>query len=213
MFKKEETASHYVDPQKGFTPLCPDELPVLDGDKIVPALLEQLKHSKIKTCSKDAHNRKAIWVANEDQKQFDLVEGENVDICWNAHCIVGEKGFDLLDGIPKVTEYDFFIWKGVEPHMHPYSSCYHDLTKTISTGLIEYYKQNEIKNIIVSGLALDFCIKETCIDLKEAGFNVLLNLEGCRGVAEQSILDALNEMETSGVILVDKVKDLYSYFQ
>ena len=28
------TASHNVDPQKGFTPLCPDELPVPDGHLI-----------------------------------------------------------------------------------------------------------------------------------------------------------------------------------
>ena len=31
-------ASFDVDAQKGFTPLCPNELPVPEGDAIVPAL-------------------------------------------------------------------------------------------------------------------------------------------------------------------------------
>ena len=31
-------ASFDVDAQKGFTPLCPDELPVPGGDTIAPAL-------------------------------------------------------------------------------------------------------------------------------------------------------------------------------
>lgn len=31
-------AAFDIDAQKGFTPLCPDELPVSGGDKIVPEL-------------------------------------------------------------------------------------------------------------------------------------------------------------------------------
>jgi len=79
IYTKEQTASLFVDPQKGFTPICPNELPVEGGDEIVPALLEQLNYSHIHTASKDAHNRNAIWVANEKQKQFDPIQGDNVD--------------------------------------------------------------------------------------------------------------------------------------
>ena len=35
---KNKTASFDVDAQKGFTPICPDELPVAGGDEIVDAL-------------------------------------------------------------------------------------------------------------------------------------------------------------------------------
>ena len=38
---EKKIASINVDPQKGFTPICPDELPVPGGDEIVPALLAQ----------------------------------------------------------------------------------------------------------------------------------------------------------------------------
>jgi nicotinamidase/pyrazinamidase len=207
---KDETASLFVDPQKGFTPLCSDELPVSEGDQIVDALLEQLKYASIKTCSKDAHNENAIWIATKHFPQFTSIKNkENVDIRWNAHCIVGTKGAELLDGLPKVTEYDYFIWKGIELDMHPYSCVYHDLKKNMSTGLIEYLKDESIQTetVIVGGLATDHCIKETCIDLIPH-FNVILNLEGCKGVAEETTKKALEEMKDAGIIIIEKVDEL-----
>ncbi len=36
--QREKTASFDVDPQHGFTSLCPDELPVPDGDEMVMEL-------------------------------------------------------------------------------------------------------------------------------------------------------------------------------
>ena len=212
MYNINETASHFVDPQFGFTPLCPEELPVKDGDKIVPALLEQLKYACKKTVSKDAHNRKAIWVASEKQKQFDLIEGDNVDVAWNSHCNIGELGFELLIDLPLITEYDYVVWKGIELTLHPYSSCYHDLSKKLSTGLIEYYKVNNIKNVIVGGLATDYCTYETCKDLS-VFFNVILNLEGCRGVMPDTTEHALNDMFSIGIKIVNKTSDLKELFK
>ena len=47
----DKTASHNVDPQKGFTPLCPNELPVPNGDNIVNELNGQNNLAKYKTVS------------------------------------------------------------------------------------------------------------------------------------------------------------------
>lgn len=218
-------ASHFVDPQKGFTPLCPDELPVVGGDEITEALNLQLQLAEIHTCSKDAHNRNALWVANDKvgvnkKAQFDPVEprGNNVDIHWNAHCIVGEKGFELLDDIPPVTAYDYFVWKGMELDMHPYSSCYHDLDKHMSTGLIEFYEQSNVDVIIVGGLATDYCVLETVKDLSTyythtKPVEIIVNLEGCRGVAPKTTYEAIEEMMTMENVHVKKtfneVKDMF----
>lgn len=40
-FVKRNTASFDVDAQKGFTPLCPDELPVAGGEALAEALNRQ----------------------------------------------------------------------------------------------------------------------------------------------------------------------------
>lgn len=205
-----KTASHNVDPQKGFTPLCPDELPVIDGDKIVDELNRQNNLVKFKTVSKDIHPSNAIWIANEKKPQFSVIGAENSDIAWKSHCISGTYGAELLDGLPKMTEYDFFIAKGFEPDIHPYSSCYHDLNKKISTGLIEWYNSRGIMTVIVCGLATDFCVSETCKDLSEAGFQVVLNLGACRGIRTKEEIDKHvdNLIDNYHVFVVNSIDDI-----
>ena len=210
----DKTASHNVDPQKGFTPLCPDELPVPDGDKIVDELRGQNSISVYRTFSKDIHPLNAIWIASSDKPQFSPVDGENVDIRWNAHCMSGTKGAELLDGL-NVIDYDFFVAKGFEPDLHPYSSCYHDLKKKISTGLIEWYMANNITTIIVGGLALNveytpLCVGETIIDLVDAGFQVILNLGSTRGLgSEEGRNNFINMLvDKYGVLVVNSFTDI-----
>jgi nicotinamidase/pyrazinamidase len=211
----DKTASHNVDPQKGFTPLCPDELPVPDGDNIVTELVGQNELVAYRTVSKDMHPANAIWLATKEKHQYTPVEGENVDIRWNAHCMSGTKGAELLDGLGKMSDFDFFLAKGYEPELHPYSSCYHDLKKTISTGLIEWYNSKDISTVIVGGLALNIedtplCVGETIIDLVNAGFQVILNLGSTRGLGSDKgrikFIDML--VDRYGVLVVDTYKDI-----
>jgi len=197
---KNLTASHNVDPQNGFTPLCPDELPVIGGNEIVDELNKQNNLVKYKTVSKDMHPINSIWIANDSQPQFSPVEGENVDIAWKSHCISGTFGSELIAGLPKMCEYDFFVAKGFEPDLHPYSSCYHDLNKKISTGLIEWYIAKHIDTVIVAGLATNYCVGSTVEDLLDAGFDVILNLGGCRGIGSDE--DVKNYVDS----LVEKYK-------
>jgi nicotinamidase/pyrazinamidase len=196
-------ASFDVDPQKGFTPLCPDELPVPGGDEIVDALNAQAALAGIRVGSKDAHSPSAIWIATPEQPQFSPVASANVDIRWNSHCLIGTRGCELLDGLPAETDYDFFVWKGIQPDLHPYGACYHDLANTLSTGVIEYLRQVGVTHIIVGGLALDYCVKTTALQLRAAGFEVIVNRTACRGIADTSIDAALNEMIDAGIAIAD----------
>jgi nicotinamidase/pyrazinamidase len=209
MYLIRETASFHVDAMKTFTPLCPDELPVPGGHEIVPALLAQDRLARFKVGSKDAHPEDAVHVATPDAPQFSPVIGHpEVDIRWNRHARPGTDGFRLLDGLPKPINYDFFVYKGVEPDQHPYGACYHTLNWRVrkqSTGVIEWMKVNDVKNVIVGGLALDFCVKNTALQLRDAGFNVIINLAACRGISEKTIAEALEEMRAAGVVVVEDV--------
>jgi len=204
----DKTASFDVDAQKGFTPLCPDELPVPEGDTITAALNRQAGSARLRAGSKDWHPGNAIWLAGSDKPQFSPVEGKNVDIRWNAHCIAGTKGAELLNGLPHPSEYDFFVWKGMEPDMHPYGACYHDLGETMSTGVIEFFRLSGIENVIVGGLATDYCVKTTAMQLKKAGFKVIVNLEACRGITVDTINKALEEMKAAGIDIAVKFGEI-----
>jgi len=207
---KSVTASFDVDAQKGFTPLCPNELPVPGGDEIVDELNAQAANARLRIGSKDAHNPNAVWVATKDNPQFSEVGLPNSDIRWASHCNVGTKGFELLDGLPAPIDYDFFVYKGLENDVHPYGAIFHDLAETKSTGVIEYLKQNGIKQVIIAGLATDYCVFTTVKQLKEAGFTVIVNLGGCRGIAEETVNHALNNFAGMGAAVINSAQELES---
>ncbi len=106
----------------------------------------------------------------------------HADVTWVSHCVPGTEGFTLLDELPTPYDYDYFIWKGVEPDLHPYGACYHDLHDKLSTGVIEYLKAQGVSRVIVGGLALDYCVKTTALQLLKAGLEVVLHLPACRGI-------------------------------
>ncbi|GAB4201437.1 MAG: isochorismatase family protein [Wenzhouxiangellaceae bacterium] len=207
-------ASFDVDAQCTFTELCPDELPVKGGQDIAAALNAQARLASLRVGSKDAHSPHALWITrNPDeigQAPVQLPDDSdktlaNMDVCWPPHAVPGTQGFELIPGLPPVTDYDYFVWKGVEVDMHPYGACYHDLAERLSTGVIEFLRAREITTVLVGGLATDYCVKTTALQLARAGFDVILNLAACRGIAEASCAQAISEMRAAGIQVVDQL--------
>ena len=206
--KKMNIASFDIDAQYCFTPVCPNELPISGGDEIADELNEQAKYAGFRIGSKDAHPADALWVATEHNPQHTPISGPHVDVHWKAHAIPGSKGFQLLKGLPHPADYDYFVWKGVEPDMHPYGACYHDLTSKLSTGVIEYLRVHQVSTVIVGGLATDYCVKTTVLQLLEAHFKVIVNLSACRGIHEDTVESAINAMQQQGAIIVKHTDEI-----
>ncbi|ANY15775.1 isochorismatase family protein [Bordetella pseudohinzii] len=197
-------AAFDVDAQKGFTPLCPDELPVPRGDEIVAELNAQARFACWRLGSKDAHSPYAIWRATADKPMFTPLDAPHADTHWDMHCVPGTKGFELLDGLPRPADYDFFVWKGVEPDMHPYGACYHDLAERRSTGVLEFLRSRDVQAVIVGGLALDYCVKSTALQLRRAGLDVIVNLAACRAIAPDTARQAMEMFARAGVRTLER---------
>lgn len=206
--QKSLVASLDVHAQKTFTPLCPQELPVPGGDEIASELNAQAEFASARIGSKEAHHPDAVWVADDDHPQLSPVDGDNVDVRWVKHSITGTTGFELIPGLPAISDYDYFVWEGIELDMHPYGVCYHDLQEKLSTGVIEFLQNRQIEVVIVGGLATDYCVKNTVLQLRRAGFNVVLNLGACRGIADDTTQAALAEMREQGVAIVHAANEL-----
>ncbi len=205
---KNHIAAFDIDAQQTFTPLCPDELPVAGGDEIAAELNAQAQFVSLRVASRDAHSPKAVWIANDEHAPLTPVTGyADSDLYWPSHAIVGTKGFEFIPGLdPKA--YAFQVYKGIEPDKHPYGACYHDLKDTLSTGVIEFLQSRGIKAVICGGLATDYCVKNTVLQLVRAGFTVILNLAACRGIAPDTVTAALDEMRGAGVIIVNNSAEL-----
>jgi nicotinamidase/pyrazinamidase len=204
------TASFEVDPQRGFSPLCPQELPVPEGDQIVAELNTQASFGTVRLVSKDCHPAEAPWVATRPEETLQPVTGDfpGLDVKWPAHCVVGTEGNRLLPGLPAEADYDLVIEKGVDPLKHPYGACYHDLQETESTGAIEWLKERGITTLIVGGLATDYCVKTTVLQLLRAGFQVIVNRASCRGISPDTTTAAIAAMCKRGAVLIDSSHEL-----
>lgn len=201
-------ASLDIDAQKGFTPLCPNELPVAGGADIVAALNAQAALASLRIGSKDAHPANAAWVVTTPAAMLQPLDLPNADLTWPTHCVPGTPGFELLDGLPAPIDYDFFVWKGVEPDLHPYGACYHDLAERRSTGLIEFLQARGISTVLVGGLATDYCIKTSVLQLRRAGLRVIVHLDACRGIAPETVACAHTQMIEAGAELAQTLTDV-----
>lgn len=212
MLDPDKTASFDVDPQRGFTPLCPDELPVRDGHHITDELNNQARFAHFRIVSKDCHPKEAPWVAKDPEEVMTAVEGDypGLDIKWPSHCVIGTEGNELIPGLPGEDTYDLVIEKGKDPCQHPYGACYHDLAEKMSTGAIEWLRNRKVTAVIVGGLATDYCVKNTVLQLLRAGFTVIVNLAACRGVADETSTVAQEEMRAAGATLIENSNALES---
>ncbi|OPA90314.1 nicotinamidase [Pseudomonas fluorescens] len=205
---KTALASFDVDAQKSFTPLCPNELPVAGGDQIGAELNYMASLAGHRVGSKDAHTPHAPWVVTHPSEMMKATGLVHADLTWVAHCVPGTEGFTLLDELPTPYDYDYFVWKGVEPDLHPYGACYHDLHDKLSTGVIEYLKAQGVVRVIVGGLALDYCVKTTALQLLKAGLEVVLHLPACRGISEEGGVQAVNELLKAGAVISSTREEL-----
>ncbi|MGD8115768.1 isochorismatase family protein [Vibrio sp. TRT 29B02] len=201
--EKNKTACIDVDPQQGFSELCPNELPVAGALQIVDELILNHGKASLKLVSRDMHPPGAAWEAESPDRMLEPVGLPEVDIKWNPHCVVGTQGVELLPGLPSVREYDFQINKGIDPDAHPYGAFYHDQADTLSTGGIEFLRSNQIDTVIVGGLALDFCVKKSVEQLVAAGFKVIINLASTRAVFPDNAESVVHELEQQGVVMVE----------
>lgn len=205
---RSKTAAIDVDPQKGFSELCPNELPVQGALDIVDELKRNHSKASIKMVSRDMHPPGAVWEAETPEQMLEPVGLPEVDIKWNPHCVVGTTGVELLPGLPSIREYDFQINKGIDPDAHPYGAFYHDQADTLSTGGIEFLKSHQISHVIVGGLALDFCVKKSVEQLVDAGFSVILNLASTRAVFPDNASDVNEQLRELGIEIVESSESI-----
>ncbi|MDO4997848.1 MAG: nicotinamidase [Neisseria sp.] len=203
-----------VDAQKTFTPLCPNELPVVEGTEIVAELNAQAALADLRVMTKDAHSPTAKWLVQTHGEMLQPTGMKNADVTWVSHAMVGSYGFELIDGLPDLSGYDYCVWKGVDPELHPYGACFHDIEERLSTGLLEWLCAKDTKVIVVGGLATDYCVKSTVLQLLKGGdWRVIVNAAACRGIAPETIETAWNEMYDAGAIVLENAEEIKKYLK
>lgn len=204
---KNKTACFFVDPQNGFTEYCPEELPVPGGHTIVPALNAMASLASMKICSRDAHAPNAAWI-NPDRSMMGKPTGlPDAPLYWPSHCIVGTKGFELIEGLPPIESFCYVVNKGLDPTHHPFGAVYWGQDKK-STGVVEVLRDRGMTRVLVGGLAYDFCVRDTAIQLAEAGFEVIVVSEATKAISAETAQAATEQMKNAGVMIVETLSQI-----
>ena len=210
-FSKNEIAAFDIDAQQTFTPLCPDELPVAGGDMIAEELNAQAAFASVRVASRDAHTPNAVWIAKKGHAPLTPVTGyENCNLYWPSHAIVGTKGFDFIPGLdPKA--YSYQVYKGIEPAMHPYGACYHDLKDTLSTGVIEFLKARGIKAVICPLIGSFLVLRRQSMIGDGLGHIAFAGVAGGALLGAQPVVSAALAT-VAGALVIEKVRSRLNTF-
>lgn len=153
-----------VDAQRGFTALCPDELPVPGGLEIVSVVNRLLRHPWGRIdASQDWHP--------PDHCSF---YGRRDNI-YPPHCVMGTPGADFLPDLE--TERFQTVWrKGFDPDRDAYA------VTAQHPGFEYLLRASGTESVIVCGLAANICCFHAARDLRRAGFRVLLAEDASAGI-------------------------------
>jgi len=153
-----------VDAQRGFTELCPNELPVPGGVAIVPVVnaLLDLPWSRI-DASQDWHP--------PDHRSF-FGQRDNL---YPPHCVAGTPGAEFLPGLH--TERFQTIWrKGFDRDFEAYA------VTAQHPGFPALLRASGVSTVVICGLATNICCFFAARDLRRAGFGVVMVEDASAGI-------------------------------
>jgi nicotinamidase/pyrazinamidase len=137
----------------------------------------------------------SFYTNHPGKKAFDLIDvAGKKQVLWPPHCVQKtENAKVLLDG----KMFAAIVKKGKDKKYDSYSGFQDD--GGARTELNQLLKKAGITEVIIYGLATDYCVKATALDAVKAGYKVTV-IEGLsKGVAPDTTLKALEEMAQKGV--------------
>lgn len=171
-----KTAILVVDPQIDFFP--GGSLAVPDGDSIIVPINKLISDFDFPViATKDWHP--------SETRHFMSGGGR-----WPPHCIQGTEGAEFHPDLKLNNSHVFF--KGSNPDDDGGYSAFDSIGEAMS--LDDWLKKNGITNLIVCGLATDFCVKATVKSAVASGYSVLLFKPGIRAVFPNNEAQEITEL-------------------
>lgn len=133
---------------------------------------------------------------------------ENVGGPWPVHCVAGSEGAQLAAPLVQAL-----VDAGVETTLvrkgmgdgDGYSAADGEVMDAsgVHNGhplLVSWLHQQGIRNVHVVGLALDYCVKATAIDLAKAGIPVTVHTDSTRAVTPETGAGARRDLLMAGIV-------------
>jgi nicotinamidase/pyrazinamidase len=141
----------------------------------------------------------SFYTNNPGTEPFQEVEIEEgrTQVMWPPHCVQNTPGADILIDIEGPAER---VQTGANPKFDSYSGFVDDGGNP--SGLDRLLRRDGIKELIIYGLATDYCVKHTALDAVALGYRVELLVDLCRGISPETTDSALKELEARGIAII-----------
>jgi len=193
-----------IDVQNDF---CPGgSLAVERGDEVVPVINALMPGFPLVVATQDWHPPGHVSFASSHRghKPLDVVQADGIQqVLWPDHCVQGSRGADLHPTLDS-RWIGLMLRKGMRRGLDSYSAFFEN-DRRRDTGLQHYLKGLNVREVVVCGLATDYCVLSSAMDARRLGFHVTLVSDACRGVdlPSGSVAAALKTMEEAGVRLME----------
>jgi len=190
-----------IDVQNDF---CPNgALAVFGGHEIVSGINALMPRADAVVLTQDWHpaGHSSFASSYADKGPYELTKMPYCDqVLWPDHCVQGTDGA-LFHADLNQDRADMIVRKGYNPLIDSYSAFFENDQKT-PTGLEGYLRTRGISQLVMVGLATDFCVNFSAVDAAKLGFNVIVNMDLCRAIDIDGSLDAaIAGMKAAGVTL------------
>jgi nicotinamidase/pyrazinamidase len=190
-----------IDVQNDF---CPGgALAVGEGDQIVPRVNGLIAAHDTVVLTQDWHPAgHSSFASSHGAAPFSSVKMAYGDqTLWPDHCIQGTPGAAFHADLDW-TKAQLVIRKGFRPAIDSYSAFYEN-DHTTTTGLAGYLRERGVDEVVLCGLATDYCVAYSALDAARLGFKVTVDLAACRAIDLGGSLAAMTQkMRGAGVTLV-----------
>lgn len=197
------TALIMIDIQNDF---CPGgALAVAGGDEIVARVNDLQAAHDIRVLTQDWHpaDHSSFAANHAGGEPYSLVEMPyGPQVLWPTHCVQGSDGAAFHNDL--VTDRaDLVIRKGFRSAIDSYSAFFENDHAT-RTGLEGYLRERGVTDLVMVGLATDFCVRYSAVDAAKLGFAVTVLEGACRAIdLDGSLAVARQDMLNHGVVLAE----------
>lgn len=193
-----------VDLQYDFMP--GGALAVATGHEVVPVANALMPEFTLVVATQDWHpaDHGSFAVNHPGHAAGDTVElGGVPQVLWPAHCVQDTDGAKLHADL-RVVDIDHIVHKGIDPQVDSYSTFYDNARKR-ETGLDTYLKSQDVDEVVIMGLATDYCVQYSVLDAVDLGYAVTVVRDGCRGIDLEpgDVQRAWDVMREAGAALAD----------
>jgi nicotinamidase/pyrazinamidase len=171
-----------IDVQPTFMP--GGELPVADGDAVVPAINFLLAGPfRQAFATQDWHPPGHISFASSHPgrapfEEIDVAYGRQT--LWPDHAVQDSANAAIHAGIAQ-DRIAVIIRKGMFQHIDSYSAFFEN-DRATSTGLDGWLRGRGFKRLFLCGLATDFCVAWSAEDAAGLGYETFVLDDACRGI-------------------------------